>query len=104
MLFSIKEPNHIHTPGKGLPAGLELVYLLASNMFHEIDTRMRRITSGQFARYIDDMLFFGPDRSSLENWMTELQTDLADMGLQLNHTKTFVQSTEEPLRFLREDL
>lgn len=104
LAFSEKEPSHIYSPNKGLPAGQELVYLLTHAMLHSIDLRMEKLTNGHFARYIDDMLFFGPDRQSLESWMDELKVSLSALGLQLNRAKTFIQPTTEPFAFLRREI
>jgi len=99
--FAAAENKHIYHPGKGLPAGNELVYCLTNALLLPIDRRMNALTSGCYARYIDDFLLFAPDENALHPLIRELQSELARLGLTLNPEKTFFLPTTAPFHFLR---
>ncbi len=99
--FAATESSHTHQPGKGLPAGNELVYCLANALLLPVDRKMNALTSGCYARYIDDFLFFAPEEKALHGFMHELESALAQLGLALNPEKTFFGPTTAPFRFLR---
>ena len=99
--FAAAEHNHTHHPGKGLPAGNELVYCLTNALLLPIDRKLNALTSGCYARYIDDFLFFAPDENALHPLIRELQSELARLGLALNPEKTFFLPTTAPFHFLR---
>ncbi|MFM9946344.1 MAG: RNA-directed DNA polymerase [Saprospiraceae bacterium] len=99
--FAGAENNHTHHPNKGLPAGNELVYCLTNALLLPIDRRMNALTSGCYARYMDDFLFFAPDENALHTHIRELQSGLARLDLTLNAEKTFFLPTTAPFHFLR---
>lgn len=102
--FAAAENNHTHHSDKGLPAGNELVYCLTNALLLPIDRRMNALTSGCYARYIDDFIFFAPDENALHTLIRELQSELALLGLTLNPEKTFFGPTTASFRFLRSTL
>ncbi len=99
--FTAIEPNHVHQPGKGLPAGVELVYLLVHLLLKPIDLKMKTLSSGHYGRYLDDFLFFTDDPDTLYAAAHELESTLSLLGLELNPSKTFFQSCAVPIHFLR---
>ncbi len=99
--FEATANNHTHHPNKGLPAGNELVYCLTNALLLPIDRKMNALTSGCYARYLDDFLFFAPDENALHTLIGELQSELARLGLILNPEKTFFLPTTAPFHFLR---
>jgi len=99
--FAATASSHTHKPGKGLPAGIELVYTLVNALLTPIDRKMNALTSGSFGRYIDDFLFFAPDENAMHTLIRELESELAQLGLTLNPEKTFSLPTTAPFRFLR---
>ncbi len=99
--FAAIESRHTRQPGKGLPAGNELVYCLANALLLPVDRKMNALTSGCYARYIDDFLFFAAEEKALHTCMYELESALAGLGLVLNPEKTFFLPTTAPVRFLR---
>lgn len=103
-LFSVKSPEYNHRAGFSLPAGHELVYVLANAFLKPIDQKMSVLTNGRMARYLDDYLFFGEDQSEMEALLANLQDNLQHYGLVLNPEKSFIRPCRYPISFLRQPL
>lgn len=99
--FAATESTHTYHPNQGLPAGIELVYILANALLTPTDRNLKMLADGYYARYIDDFLFFAPEAAVLHGVMHELESALARLGLTLNPEKTFFQPTTTPFHFLR---
>ena len=102
--FAKTEKNHPYHPQKGLPVGLRLSYFLASLFLHSVDqTMVQQFPTIHYARYVDDIILFGP-KSILTTASSTLNNLLAALGLQANLAKTTFQATNEPITFLRTGL
>ena len=93
------------TDGKGVAIGAELNYLLASIYLWSVD---RVIFDSDkvvhFARYVDDILIYCNSEKECKDIQKMVELGLKKIGLELNYSKTRIQSAEEKIHFLRQEL
>ena len=84
---------HVH--GAGLPIGSLISQMLANATLGHIDRLARGACGvGAWARYMDDMLAFGPDKATVPSWIPMLRSALRDeLGLTLKERATIVAPT-----------
>lgn len=102
--FSTESPAYQQRQGFGLPAGIELVYVLANAFLKPIDLVLFQAAQGKVARYIDDYLCFGDSEEEMQSTLAILNGELERIGLKLKPAKTFIQPCKSPISFLRQQV
>ncbi len=89
----------------GLAIGAELNYLLASIYLKSVDAAIFNSNEVvHYARYVDDILIFCKSEKECIEVQKMVELELKKLGLELNFLKTKIQSPEETILFLRQEL
>jgi hypothetical protein len=68
---------------------------------HELDHFVKhKLNIKHYGRYMDDMLFFHPDREVLENTILQIRDFLMTLWLKLHEWKIILNSCEQGILFL----
>lgn len=87
-------------PGHGIPIGNLTSQLFANAYLMGVDHYMQRTARAQgYIRYVDDMVWFAPERSTLLAQLTALSERLAALGLALHPRKTRIGRVSEGVDF-----
>ncbi len=89
-------------PGRGLPIGNLTSQHFANLYLGELDHHLKdRLGVRGYLRYMDDMLLFADDKATLQLWLAELRTVLAQrLGLVLKEAVTLVAPVTAGIPFL----
>jgi RNA-directed DNA polymerase len=94
----ISGSEQINDPHKGVMAGTPLAPLLSNLYLRPLDTAFEEARI-PFLRYADDMVVFGTEED-VKRYGLDIERRLADLGLELNPTKTRLSPPGHPWEFL----
>jgi len=90
-----------HERRRGLPIGNQTSQFFANVYLDPLDHFVReRLGPGEYVRYADDFLLFGPDRSGLERMRREIECFLERFRLLIHARKSRVYRCRDGLTFL----
>jgi retron-type reverse transcriptase len=86
---------------RGLPIGNLTSQFWANVYLNEFDQfAKRRLGSGGYVRYVDDVLLFADDKAVLRDWHTRAVAFLATLRLTVHHTQPQPRPATEGIPFL----
>ena len=106
-----QEPVHLYYPGddlltpltrrRGIPIGNLSSQFFANVYLDGLDHYCKEVLRVKgYVRYVDDFVLFHDDRRQLEEWRQQISDYLEFRRLSLHPRKTYISSTNEPLKFL----
>lgn len=98
------QPYYLPYSGRGLPTiNIEGIRLLAHSVLFEIDSKLLRLTNGNFVRWMDDIMFGVNTKEDGIKILSEISDALNSRGHSLNLSKTRILSSEEARKELQFD-
>ena len=98
------QPYYLPYSGRGLPTiNIEGIRLLAHSALFEIDSKLLRLTKGNFVRWRDDIMFGVNTKEDGIEILSEISDTLNSRGHSLNLSKTRILSSREARNELQFD-
>lgn len=92
--------NQVTIESSGLSLGSPLSPVLSNYYLCGIDNYFGKSETVKYLRYVDDILLLGKDEQPVKNAISELETLLADVFLELNPQKTVITSIDSGFDYL----
>lgn len=85
----------------GYEPGSQMVQILGISFLDPFDHKVKeRLRAETYGRYMDDFYIISNDRAFLENCLTEMESELATLGMKLHPKKTRIYPLKDGIKIL----